>query len=243
MSETGTAFASTYAQARANFIEAAGAAGVAVQSHVHPLKGRDGETLAMDVTFEGAADAPRLLIISSGCHGVEGHCGSGVQVDALHDPAWRHYAQAHGVAVLYIHALNPHGFSHTRRTTPENVDLNRNFQDFSGPLPVNAAYRELHALLLPNEWPPTQANGAALEHYIASHGMPAYQAAVSGGQHEFPDGLFFGGTAPCWSNLMLRQHARAAAQVERCRRCAPNTGCTSTRMRLRNWPGRSGSRC
>ena len=41
--------------------------------------------------------------------------------------------------------------------------------------------------------------------------MPAYQAAVSGGQHEFPDGLFFGGTAPTWSNrtvrTVLRQHA------------------------------------
>lgn len=38
-------------------------------------------------------------------------------------------ANASGIAVLYVHALNPYGFSHIRRVTQENVDLNRNFQD------------------------------------------------------------------------------------------------------------------
>ena len=28
-----------------------------------------------------------------------------------------------GVAVLYVHALNPYGFSHIRRATHENADL------------------------------------------------------------------------------------------------------------------------
>ena len=35
------------------------------------------------------------------------------------------------LAVLYIHALNPHGFSFWRRVTQEGVDLNRNFHDFA----------------------------------------------------------------------------------------------------------------
>jgi hypothetical protein len=35
--------------------------------------------------------------------------------------------------------------------------------------------------------------------------MKAFQAAISKGQHEFPDGLFFGGQAPTWSNLTLRK--------------------------------------
>ena len=39
----------------------------------HPLLGRDGETLAMDVVRDGPADAARLLLISSACHGVEGY--------------------------------------------------------------------------------------------------------------------------------------------------------------------------
>jgi hypothetical protein len=97
------------------------------------------------------------------------------------------------------------------------VDLNRNFQDFSSPLPVNEAYREIHPLLLPEEWPPSQANSEALAQFIAARGEAAYQAALSRGQYEFPDGLFYGGTAPTWSNLavreVLRSHGRRAGRI------------------------------
>ncbi|MBX3586269.1 MAG: M14 family metallopeptidase [Ramlibacter sp.] len=211
------AFSSSYAEARAKFLEAAAAAGLAVESHAHPLPGRDGEDLAMDVVLDGPADARRLLVLSSACHGVEGYCGTGVQVYALHDQEWRDKARAQGVAVLYIHALNPHGFSHVRRVTQENVDLNRNFHDFSQPLPVNEAYREVQPLLLPEEWPPSAENTAAIGQFLATRGQAAYQAAISRGQHEFADGLFFGGTAPTWSNQtlrqVLRQHGRRAARL------------------------------
>jgi hypothetical protein len=115
--------------------------------------------------------------------------------------------------VLYIHALNPHGFSHVRRVTHENVDINRNFQDFSKPQPDNPAYREIHPLLLPEVWPPDAANAAATAQYIAERGMKTYQAAVSKGQHEFPDGLFFGGQAPTWSNLTLRSVLKKYGQL------------------------------
>jgi len=217
MIELAQAFAPSYALARQRFLQACVRAGIAVQTHAHPLKGSAGEELAMDVALDGAPDAPRLLIVSSACHGVEGHCGSGVQVAALHDDAWRADARAAGVAVLYIHALNPHGFSHGRRVTHENVDLNRNFMDFTQPLPVNKAYAKLHPLLLPPEWPPGPANQAALAHWIDKHGAAAYQAGLSGGQYQFADGLFFGGNAPTWSNRSLRQvlreHAGQAQQL------------------------------
>ena len=218
MSAVQSAFSKSYAEARQKFLDAAQAAGLAVQSHLHPRPGRDGETLAMDVVREGPADAKNLLILSSACHGVEGYCGSGVQVHALHNAAWRQAAREAGVAVLYIHALNPHGFSHVRRVTHENVDINRNFHDYSQPLPVNTAYREVQPLLLPEVWPPDEANAAAVAQFIAERGMPAFQAAVSGGQHEFADGLFFGGRGPTWSNLTLRNVLREHGQ--RCQRMA-----------------------
>ncbi len=199
------AFSPSYAQARVKFLEAVAVAQLPNESHDHPLPGRDGEVLAMDVALDGAPDADKLFILSSACHGVEGYCGSGVQVFALHDAEWRARARAQGVAVLYVHALNPYGFSHVRRVTHENVDLNRNFHDFSKPLPVNTGYRELAPLLLPEEWPPSPGNDAAIGQFVATRGMPAFQAAISGGQHEFPDGLFFGGTAPTWSNQTLRR--------------------------------------
>ncbi|MDM0114714.1 M14 family metallopeptidase [Variovorax sp. J22R133] len=206
------AFSPMYAQARQKFLQACVAAGITVQAHPHPLKGREGEDLSMDVALDGPADARHLLLVTSACHGVEGHCGSGVQVFALHDDEWRDKARAAGVAVMYIHALNPHGFSCGRRVTHENVDINRNFVDFTQPLPVNAAYAKLHALLLPDAWPPTPANQADIQAWIEKHGIKAYQAAVSAGQYQFPDGVFYGGGAPTWSNRVFRQVLREHAQ-------------------------------
>ncbi len=199
------AFSPSYAKARVKFLEAAATDGLRIESFNHPLPGRDGEQLAMDVALDGSPDAERLLIVSSACHGVEGYCGSGVQVFALHDDEWRAKARDAGVAVLYIHALNPYGFSHVRRVTQENVDLNRNFHDFTQPLPVNVAYRDVHDLLFPASWPPDDTNRAAVQNYIESKGLGAWQAAISSGQYEYPSGLFFGGTAPTWSHQTLRQ--------------------------------------
>src|SRR5580765_7134908 len=100
-------FAQTYHEARSKFLGAADAAELDIHSHPHPMLGRDGEQLAMDVVRDGPADAAALLLISSACHGVEGFCGSGVQTTLLADRAWRAACAEAGVAVLYIHALNP----------------------------------------------------------------------------------------------------------------------------------------
>ena len=209
------AFSRSYAQARTRFLEAAATAGLPITSYNHPLTGRDGEALALDVAVAGDPQSEAMLIVSSACHGVEGYCGSGVQVASLHDAQWLAHAEAAGVAVLYLHGLNPHGFSHMRRVTQENVDLNRNFSDYTQPLPVNLAYAELHALLLPETWPPDTANAQAIEAYVQQHGPQRFQAAVTQGQHAFADGLFFGGTAPTWSNRTVRQVLRRHAKVAR----------------------------
>ncbi|HET9643745.1 MAG TPA: DUF2817 domain-containing protein, partial [Burkholderiaceae bacterium] len=164
-------FSHSYAQAREKFLAAADVADIDVVSHRHPMLGRDGETLAMDVGRFGAADASRLLIVSSGCHGVEGFGGSGVQLALLGDPEFHREADARGVAVLYIHALNPYGFSCCRRVTHENVDLNRNFVDFSKPLPANPAYDAIAHALVPSHWPPDATNEAVLMRFVAEHGV------------------------------------------------------------------------
>jgi len=205
------AFAPSYAQARNLFLQAAQGRGLAVDTRPHPLPGRDGEAMAMDVAWDGPAQASRVLIVSSACHGVEGHCGSGVQVDALRRADWRPTPWPSDVAVLWVHALNPYGFSHGRRTTQENVDLNRNFHRFDQALPDNPGYREIHDWLIPEQWPPSEANEAALQDWVAQHGNAAFQQAVSGGQHSHPEGLFYSGVAPTWSHHTLRQVLREHA--------------------------------
>ena len=208
-------FAPTYAEARAKFLAAA--RGARLESHPEPLRGQALEPLAMDVARVGADDADAVLVISSGCHGVEGHCGSGAQVALLQDDTFRAQARHAGVALLFIHALNPWGFSFGRRVTHEGVDLNRNFVDFRRPLPGNPGYDQLAAVLLPEQWPPHAANESQLMAYAASHGMAALQAAISGGQYRHPDGLFYGGTSPTWSQqtlrMVLRQHGSRCRQL------------------------------
>ena len=198
-------FSRSYAEARGKFLAAADAAGLDVEQHLHPLLGRDGEALAMDVALEGAKDARALLLLSSGCHGIEGYCGSGIQHALLGDADWHALLRASGVAVLYVHALNPYGFSWWRRTTQENVDLNRNFHDFAQPLPANPGYDEIAALLVPPTWPPSPEVNAALQRHIAAHGLRALQQAATSGQHDHAEGIFYGGRNPTWSQVTLRQ--------------------------------------
>jgi hypothetical protein len=169
------------------------------------------------VVREGAAEAGSVLIVSSACHGAEGYCGSGVQVAMLRDDAWREAARAAGVAVVHIHGLNPHGFSWCRRTTHENVDLNRNFRDFAAEAPRNVDYDELAGWIVPPTWPPGDAATAAIGRFVAERGERALQQALSGGQYHHPQGIFFGGTEPTWSHLtvrrVLREHAARCARL------------------------------
>lgn len=210
-------FAQSYRQARDHFLAAAEGAAMPVHAHRHPLLGVDGEELALDVGRLGAADAQAVLIVSSGCHGVEGFCGSGIQVALLRDAPFLQAARQAGVALLFVHGLNPWGFSWWRRTTQENVDLNRNFVDFRAPLPVNADYLELARALVPATWPPPPAAEQAIAEFIARRGPMAFQGAVSRGQHDDPEGLFYAGTSPTWSHVawrhVLQDHARRCSRL------------------------------
>jgi hypothetical protein len=205
-SDLDESFAATYAEARDRFTRAAEARGLAVERRVNPrASGAEGEALSVDVALLGDGNARALLVLTSGMHGVEGFCGSGCQVALLRDETFLGSVAQSGVAVLFYHAVNPYGFSHLRRTNEDNVDLNRNFRDFALPQAPNTGYASVHALVVPDTWPPTQENTAALGAYIARHGPARLQEAVSSGQCEFADGLFYAGRAPAWSNTILRE--------------------------------------
>ena len=204
-------FSWSYQEARNKFLKAARECGGATASEVHPAAlGEHGEPLAIDTALLGKRDAASLLIITSGTHGAEGFAGSGCQVALMSDRDLLARLDRAGIALLLVHALNPHGFSHQRRVNEDNVDLNRNFLRFGEPLPANPDYAEVHGLLLPEEWPPTRENQAAIGAYIAKRGARAAQRIVTTGQSTHPQGLFYSGTAPTWSNQSLRKILRAA---------------------------------
>ena len=203
------AFAPSFAVARTKFLAAVSERAIAAEHHVNPVgRGAEGEELASDTALLGSGDAPALVVLTSAMHGVEGFCGSGCQVALLRDDAFVAAAKAGGVAVLFHHAVNPWGFSYLRRTNESNVDVNRNFRDFAAPPARDDAYAEIHALMVPEEWPPTAGNRAALAALVATRGRAAVQAAVSSGQRIRSDGLFYAGAAAEWSNRVLRDVLR-----------------------------------
>jgi hypothetical protein len=209
-------FSGTYAEARDRFFAAAQAHGMAVSRRIHPTaRGAAGEVLSIDVAALGDASAPGMLMLLSGTHGVEGFCGSGCQVALLHDAEFVAAVHAAGVLVVFLHALNPYGFSHLHRTNEDNVDMNRNFRDFSSPPHPSAAYAAVHDFIVPATWPPATDNEAKIAAYIARFGEKALQQAITGGQCEYPEGVFYGGTRPAWSNGVLRSILREAGADRR----------------------------
>jgi len=204
-------FRPTYADARATWLALAAARGLAVDSHVHPLRGPQGEPLAIDVVLDGPPDAECLLLTTSAVHGVEGHGGCGIQAALLQVGESLRARAGPRTALLHVHAVNPHGFAHGRRVNEDNIDLNRNFIDFDQPLPDHPDYAAVHALLLPPDWPPTAQNEAALQAQLTAMGPRRAQMAITRGQHSHPGGLYFGGVAPAWSNTVFRQVLRRHA--------------------------------
>jgi hypothetical protein len=208
-------FAHDYAEARTKFRSAAEAAGGRLRAYKNPNTGPQGEELATDTAWFGPADARRVLVTISATHGAEGFCGSGGQVDWL--SAGGPATLPKGVAALFIHAINPHGFAWIRRVTEEGVDLNRNFVDFAKPLPQNPGYDELHDAFLPRalEGPVFAAAEARIAEWRRAHGEKAFQSARGGGQYTHADGLFYGGTAPTWSRRTAEQIVQDCALASR----------------------------
>ncbi|MDX2142218.1 MAG: DUF2817 domain-containing protein [Rhodospirillaceae bacterium] len=197
-------FSPDYATARAKFLAAAAGAGLAVVSHPHPLKGPGGEDLSLDlVTLCPDASAPcraeRVFVALSATHGVEGFVGSAAQTAWLKRGHWKRTPP--GMSVLLLHAVNPHGFAWLRRVTEDNVDLNRNFADFSKALPRKPAYDELANAICPKSWDDRTiaAADAQLTDFAARHGQRTLSRAIMGGQYSHADGVFYGGVKPTWS--------------------------------------------
>jgi hypothetical protein len=196
-------FACDFATARDKFTAAARLNDGELRRFDHPLRGPRGEALSTDVAWFGPASARRVLVTVSATHGVEGFCGSGAQVDWLLGPGLSGLPQ--DCAMLFVHAINPHGFAWLRRVTEEGCDLNRNFVDFAKPLPENRGYDELADAFIPSELsgPVFEAAEQRIADWRAEHGEREFQLARGGGQYAHPHGMFYGGTEPTWARRTL----------------------------------------
>ena len=191
-------YSESYSESRQKFLDAMQGKGE-VKSILHDSKGPDGEDLYMDFGVIGAADAKTGLVLVSGTHGPEGLCGSGSQIGFLNSGM---LDQLSDIRIVLLHAHNPYGFAWWRRTNEDNVDLNRNYCDFSAVIPAHPGYDVLRPIMVPKKWD-AAAVKAGLDAYEEEHGKVGLLAAMVSGQGHDPDGMFYRGTAPAWSRRIV----------------------------------------
>ncbi|MFP6687387.1 MAG: DUF2817 domain-containing protein [Polyangiaceae bacterium] len=205
MSRFASSFSPDYRTARTRFRKSAESLGCRHAGVEIGAEGPNGEALTIDFARFGPKDADQLLVVSCGTHGVEGFFGSAVEL-AMLEQRLPERRLPEGVALLFVHAVNPYGFSHIRRVNEDNIDLNRNFMldgdAFEG---ADPGYTAFDSMLNPTS-PPGGVDPfvlrAALN--IARHGMPAMKNALVQGQYEYPKGLFYGGKGPSASQRILK---------------------------------------
>jgi hypothetical protein len=197
-------FSANYLEARQKFLDASLAAGADLEHFRNPHSGPQGELLFTDVALIGPKNANTILILSSATHGVEGFTGSAIQTGLLQEGIGSHLPPDTGL--LLIHAINPYGFAHLRRFNEDNVDLNRNFTDHTKPYPANPGYEVLTDAISPanlSMWANTRST-MKFFWYGLTNGRDALKKAISGGQYNHPQGLFYGGRQEVWSNKTIR---------------------------------------
>lgn len=199
-------FSGDYFEARQKFLDAAASLDLEVETRTNEATtGPGGEPLHADLVTLGNPNAPNRILLISATHGVEGFCGSGCQTAFLKS---RHATSiAEDTCIVILHALNPHGFAWLRRVNEHNIDLNRNFIDFSVTLPFNEHYEALRpVMIIPDlDEETTRVASRKMVTFGKAHGFDALQEGLTRGQYVDAEGLYYGGTEPSWSNRLLRE--------------------------------------
>jgi len=158
------------------------------------VPGKTDNDLIIDILYlPPVQDTEKLLVLSSGVHGVEGYTGSAIQQMFIQELITPDILSEMGI--LIIHAINPYGFKYQRRVTENNVDLNRGSETDSSLFEKkNPGYALLYDMINPE-------GKASVNRFfyikaisnILKSSMSTTRQAIVQGQYEFPGGLFFGG--------------------------------------------------
>ena len=118
MSRASRYFAPDFKTAQLRFRAAVAARGGELARLPLAATGPDGAALSIDIAWFGAQSPRRVLVHSSGLHGVEGYAGSAIQLQWLDEGL---PALAGDAAIVIAHILNPYGAAWLRRVN-EKVD-------------------------------------------------------------------------------------------------------------------------
>ena len=194
-------FSEDYQESRQKFLKAMSGRGKVV-SVEHPEKGPDGKAIYIDFGIIGPDDAEGAMVLISGTHGPELFAGSGPQAALLNSGIIDKYSD---LKVVLVHGHNPYGSAWMRRTDHKNIDLNRNYFDFSKPFTPHPGYDKLRPVIVPEKWDAAEV-AAGMAAYQTEHGKIGLLAAMVTGQSHDPKGMFYRGEGPAWSQLMMKEH-------------------------------------
>ncbi len=188
-------FAAEYVTARQHFLDRAERMNLDIESVPISKKGPHEETLCTDYIWYGPKDATKLILHTSGVHGVEGFPGSAAAVHIMDGLRKKQLVLPEDCAIAFAHIINPWGMAWLRRVNEDNADLNRNF------LPPGETYvgEPEHYAKLDHLLNPTYMQTRREFYTIraAWHsfklGFSNAKQAVQEGQYTRPKSLQFGG--------------------------------------------------
>jgi len=176
-----------------------------------------GEATTIDwIEAPATGQQDKLLILTTGEHGIEGYVGAAML--QLFMETYLPRLTPANTGLLLIHAINPWGMAHRRRTNAANVDLNRTFVWDPGDTPAerlydasfNPGYDSLMSLLNPHgavgslAWR-RLAFAAQLLRALVTVGPGRLKAITLEGQYRHPQGIYFGGRTVPEETAVLMQ--------------------------------------
>ena len=182
--------------------------GYALQSESYAIDETEG--LYIDSVYVPSTEKTKnLIVLTTGVHGIEGYIGS-VMLDVFWNEVYPELNQKN-TGVLVVANVNPYGMKYHRRYNENNVDLNRNFiLDWdSFDRTANKNYPLVYKFLGPEKkignafWHELGFYGTLVKQ-ILTHGTDTISNALTGGQYEYPEGVYYGGRHDEISTVYLK---------------------------------------
>jgi len=212
VAQLSTLFPDSYEESRARFrqnLHRVQSLWPSARLAAHPVDGD--EDLTIDwIEADALEEKEKLLALTTGEHGIEGYVGSAMlqlffeQILPRLEPS--------STGLLVVHAINPWGMKHRRRTNGANVDLNRNFVWDRSALDKssNPDYAKLEPFLNPRGsirslWLSNLSFTCGLLWHLLRMGVQSIRGATLLGQYRFPRGIYYGGTSIQEETMVLME--------------------------------------
>lgn len=151
-----------------------------------------------------------LICISTGVHGIEAYIGA-VMVEVFIAEILDSIDTTN-TGVVIVSNVNPYGVKYARRFNENNIDLNRNFiidwNTFD--ISINKDYPLVVDFLEPTKPIKNYFDNeiyfySKLANQAITNGVATVTNALVGGQYEYPEGVYYGGTEDSASTVYLKR--------------------------------------